>query len=68
VLAVARGRVAEQPLADCLGPPFPFSVNELLETMSGVGLYPMHGPHGITELWDSEKPPQRFLHGVFVRP
>jgi SAM-dependent methyltransferase len=67
VLAVARGRADEQPLAECHGPPHPFTPGELTETLAAAGLYPMHGPQSIAETWDQESPPKRRLHGVFIR-
>lgn len=67
VLAVARGREPTQCLSACLAPPFPFTPDELADTLSAAGLYPMHGPQSIVEFWDHDNPPQRHLHGVFVR-
>lgn len=68
VLAVCRGRDAREDLAQCIAPPFPFTPQELCESMGAAGLEPMHGPASVEEAWDDEQPPKRRLRGVFARP
>ncbi|MGD9688817.1 MAG: class I SAM-dependent methyltransferase [Phycisphaerales bacterium] len=67
VLTVCRGRGPDQPLSECLGPPFPLTRDEMISIMEHAGLAPIHGPDRIDELWDSETPPKRRMRGVFIR-
>ncbi len=67
VLTICRGREPAQPVADCIGPPFPLTRVELLQVMEGAGLSPLHGSERIDEMWDAENPPKRRLRGVFIR-
>lgn len=65
VLAIARGRARDLPLASVEGPPFAFTREELAEAFAGCGLVPTEPIEVFT---DQNAPPVQRLRGLFGRP
>lgn len=64
LLAVCRGRDANEPLDLQAGPPYPLSVHELESLMDSVNLVPLRA---VDEFLDGNEPPTRRLRGAFRR-
>jgi SAM-dependent methyltransferase len=64
VLAIARGREADEPLDEVKGPPFPFTREEFEGVFRAVGLTPQRA---VDAFQDGNRPPVLRLRGCFLR-